>query len=464
MTRHTFLAVAVFASACSNTEGSGNGTTSAGGSDAATGTTGGSAGASAGGRSAGGSPGGAAGVAGGSTGGTAGAAGSSGVGGAAAGGSSGSAGSGGSSGRAGTGGSGGTGGAMGTGGAPSVATTGFVYVGSGNYSGPNGAVTLYRFDYQAVTLTQVDRVPVGGLAAFLAIDTPNAALFAADEADGNLRLLALDATTHVPSRSTPSSTTTAGHPVHVTATRDGKFVLVAHYNEGKAESFGVQNGALSASLDVESPGSQAHAAVLAPDERFVFVPCKGSDRVARFGFDAATGALSPLAAVNTQSGDGPRHLAFHPNGKFAYVINELSSSVIAYAYTEADGSLTELMRATSLPQGFSGTSTGAEIAVDPSGRFLYASNRFTGANGDIVAFAVNSADGRISLIGHQSTGGRTPRSFSIDPRGRFLFVGNQGSNTVGVLAIDGATGALGTAKTTNVGVAPYFIGAAPFTE
>jgi 6-phosphogluconolactonase len=116
-----------------------------------------------------------------------------------------------------------------------------------------------------------------------------------------------------------------------------------------------------------------------------------------------------------------------------------------------------------LPPGFSGTSTGAEIAVDPSGRVLYASNRFTGANGDIVAFAI-AADGRISLIGHQSTGGRTPRSFSIDPTGRFLFVGNQDSNTVGVLAIDGATGALGAVKTTDIGVNPYFVGAAPFTE
>ena len=174
--------------------------------------------------------------------------------------------------------------------------------------------------------------------------------------------------------------------------------------------------------------------------------------------------LSPLAAVNTQSGDGPRHMAFHPNGKFAYVVNEISSTVIAYAYSTTDGSLTELMRTTSLPQGFSGTSTGAEIVVDPSGRFLFASNRFTGANGDIVAFGINAADGRISLIGHQSTGGRTPRSFSIDPTGRFLLVGNQGSNTVAVLAIDMTTGQPGAAKTTDIGVAPYFVGAAPFTE
>jgi 6-phosphogluconolactonase len=465
MRRFSVLALAVLASACSTDESS-NGTPAAGGSDAAPPATGGSAGAGggagSGGRNAGGSlNGGSSGTGGSAAGGGAGNGGSSGGG--ANGGSSGSAGAGGSTGGA-SGGSSGTGGATGTGGSSGAATTGFVYVGSGDFSGPNGAVTLYRFDYQTAALTQVDRVPVGGLASFLAIDAPHSALFAADEADGNLRMLSLDATTHAPSHATPSSTPTAGHPVHVTATSDGRFVLVAHYNEGKAESFGVQNGALTASLDVESPGSQAHAAVLAPDERFAFVPCKGSNRIARFSFDAATGALSPLTAVNTQAGDGPRHMAFHPNGKYAYVINENSSSVIAYAYTAADGSLSELMRTTSLPPGFSGTSTGAEIAVEPSGRFLYASNRYTGANGDIVAFAINAADGRISAIGHQSTGGRTPRSFSIDPTGRFLFVGNQGSNTVGVLAIDGATGALGSAKTTDVGVTPYFVGAAPFTQ
>lgn len=350
------------------------------------------------------------------------------------------------------------------GGAPPSPTTAFVYVGSGNFSGPNGTVTLYRFDYASTTLTQVDRDPVGGLASFLAIDGAHEALFAADEADGNLRLLSLDATTHVPSRATPSTSKTAGHPVHVTVTRDGRLALVAHYNEGKAESFGVQGGALTGSLDVESPGSQAHEVVLAPDERFAFVPCKGSDRIARFTFDGSTGALTPLAPpVSTQSGDGPRHLAFHPNGTFAYVVNELSSTVIAYSYMASDGSFTELMRTTTLPQGFSGSSTGAELAVAPNGRFLYASNRFSGANGDIVTFSV-AANGKLSVVGHQTTGGRTPRSFSLDPTGRFLFAGNQDSNSVAVLAVDGAAGTLAAPKMTDVGVSAYFVGVAPFTE
>jgi 6-phosphogluconolactonase len=145
-------------------------------------------------------------------------------------------------------------------------------------------------------------------------------------------------------------------------------------------------------------------------------------------------------------------------------VNELSNSVIAYDYVASSGSFAEIMRTTTLPSGFSGTSTGAEIVVDPSGRYLYASNRFSGRDGDIVAFGIDAATGRIALIGHQSTGGRTPRSFSVDPTGRFLFVGNQGSNSVGVLAIDSANGSLGTAKTTDIGVTPYYVGAAPFTE
>lgn len=471
MSRHAFCAAALLALACSTSDDAGSpgaqpsdGGSGAGGAAATGGTsgssgsaTGGASGGGGGGQGANGSPsGGAGGSAGSTAGGTPGSGGSSGASGA-----SGSSGAGGANG----GGAGGSnGGSSGAGGSAGATTTGFVYVGSGDYSGPNGAVTFYRFDYQTTTLSQVDRVPVGGLASFMAIDASSFRLFVADEADGNLRLLALNPSSGAPSHATPSSTPTAGHPVHVTTTHDGKWVLVAHYNEGKAESFGVQNGSLTASLDVESPGSQAHEVVLSPDERFAFVPCKGSDRIARFSFDGSSGTLTPLAPpVTTQTGDGPRHMAFHPTGKFAYVVTELSSSVIAYTYS-ADGSFTELMRTTALPSGFSGTSTGAEIAVDPSGRFLYASNRITGANGDIVAFGINTADGRISLIGHQSTGGRTPRSFSLDATGRFLFVGNQGSNTVAVMPIDTTTGELGPANTTDVGVSPYFVGAAPFTQ
>lgn len=359
---------------------------------------------------------------------------------------------------------GGTSGSPGTGGAGGgLPTAAFVYVGSGDFGSGNGSVTLYRFEYGSQTLSQVARVPVGGLASFLAVDAPRSALFEADEADGNLRLLPLDAASHAPLRSTLSTAMTAGHPVHVTVTRDGHFALVAHYNEGKAESFGVQGGAITGSVDVESPGAQAHEIVLSPDERYAFVPCRGSDRVARLAFDSSSGALAALAPFPTRAGDGPRHIAFHPNGKFAYVITELSSTVIACTYAAADGSLAELMRTTSLPPSFSGTSAGAEIVLDRTGNFLYASNRISGSDGDIAAFRVGS-DGRLTSIGHRSTLGHTPRSFAMDATSRFLFVGNQDSNTVAVMTIDPGTGALGAAKTTDVGLTPYFVGAAPFTE
>jgi 6-phosphogluconolactonase (cycloisomerase 2 family) len=322
---------------------------------------------------------------------------------------------------------------------------------------------LYRFDYASHALTQVDRVSVGMLASFLAVDAPRSALFVADEGDGNLRRLSLDVASHAPLRSAPSTVKTAGHPVHVTATRSGAFALVAEYSEGKAESFGASGGAISRSVDVESPGAQAHEVVLAPDERFAFVPCKGSDTIARFGFDSATGALTALTPMTTRSGDGPRHLAVSPSGAFAYVITELSSTVIAYDYKASDGSLAELMRTTSLPPNFSGTSAAAEIALTASGKRLYASNRITGENGDVAAFGVG-ADGRVTSIGHQTTGGRTPRSFAIDPTDRFIFVGNQESNSVAVLSIDATTGALGAPETTDIGITPYVVVVAPFTE
>ncbi|HVU04134.1 MAG TPA: beta-propeller fold lactonase family protein [Polyangiaceae bacterium] len=337
-----------------------------------------------------------------------------------------------------------------------------VIVGSGSYGGSNGRLSLFRYDLGTGEWTPKGGIDAGGLESFAAWDGARSALYAADEADGNLRRFAFDAATF--SLSAPTSVTTAGHPVFVTTTRSGAFALVAHYNEGSVQAFPTSGGTPGAAVDSESPGSQAHAIVLSPDERFAYVPCKGSDLVARYAFDAATGALTAAPpATTTQANDGPRHIAFTRDGRRAFVVNEKSSTVLSFTVDPVTGALTQADRVSSLPEGFSGQSTGAEILVSPTGGTVYVTNRETGTDGDVLSLRVES-DGHLTPLVHRSTKGQTPRSAALDPSGSVLFVGNQDDTTVAILPVDGATGGLGTARVVDVGNAPYFVGTAPLSE
>ena len=137
-------------------------------------------------------------------------------------------------------------------------------------------------------------------------------------------------------------------------------------------------------------------------------------------------------------GAGPRHLSFHPNGRFVFAISELSSTITSFAWDGAKGALRSIGTLSTLPAGYSGQSSTAEIAVHPNGRFLYGSNR---GHDSIVAMSIG-ADGTLALVEHESTRGKTPRHFVIDPSGRWLIAANQDSGTLAVFAIDQKTGAL----------------------
>jgi 6-phosphogluconolactonase len=188
-------------------------------------------------------------------------------------------------------------------------------------------------------------------------------------------------------------------------------------------------------------GPHAHEVVLSPDNRFALVPDLGLDRVVVYRTDLRKGALAPNNPeyAKIESGSGPRHLAFHPNGRFAYVINELLSTVTVLAYDSGKGGLKELQTASTLPKDFAGTSTCAEIAVHPDGRFLYASNR---GHDSITVYAIDGAKGTLTYVEHAQTLGKMPRSFAIDPTGAFLFAANQDSNNVVPFRIDRYTGRL----------------------
>ncbi len=160
-----------------------------------------------------------------------------------------------------------------------------------------------------------------------------------------------------------------------------------------------------------------------------------------YRLNAAEGTFTPHqpAFVETVRGAGPRHLAFHPNGRFVYVINELNCTISVFRYDSTRGSLESVQNISTLPGDFSGENTTAEVQVHPSGRFLYGSNR---GHDSIAIFAVDAETGRLRSLGHQSTLGKTPRHFALDPSGRYLLAANQDSGNVVVFRVDPKTGLL----------------------
>lgn len=257
--------------------------------------------------------------------------------------------------------------------------------------------------------------------------------------------------------------TRGGGPCHLAVDETGMNVLVANYGGGSVACFPVKpDGSLSAASAFDQhtgsgpnrsrqAGPHAHQVVLSPDNRFAFVPDLGLDSVFIYRFDAANGTLTandpPVAKL--APGAGPRHFAFRPKGKFAYVICELTSMIAEFSYNAKIGALKELQTVSTLPKDFKGTSSTAEIAVHPNGRFLYGSNR---GHDSIAVFAVDSSKGALTLVDHVPTQGKNPRSFAIDPSGRFLLAANQDTDDVAGFRVDQKTGRLTpTGQTIEVG-------------
>ncbi len=242
-------------------------------------------------------------------------------------------------------------------------------------------------------------------------------------------------------------------PCHLVVDRQGKHVLAANYGSGSACAIPIQaDGSLSHDIHVvqhkgssinpkRQEGPHAHSINLDAANRFAFVADLGLDKILIYRFDTTKGTLMPNEppSVALAPGAGPRHFAFHPNGRNAYVINELQNTVTPLSYDPERGVLKTLPSVTTLPQGFSGTSSTAEVQVHPSGRFLYGSNR---GHNSIAIFTIDPTTGELKPVGHQSSQIKTPRNFSIDPTGTYLIVANQDADSLVVFRIDPKTGEL----------------------
>jgi 6-phosphogluconolactonase len=191
----------------------------------------------------------------------------------------------------------------------------------------------------------------------------------------------------------------------------------------------------------QQKGPHAHCIIFDRLERHALAADLGIDKVMIYRFDRATGKLTPAKQpfAELKPGAGPRHLSFHPSGKFLYVINELDSTMAAFKYNELSGTLTDIETVSTLPSDFSGTSYCADVHVSPSGKFLYGSNR---GHNSIVVFQIDQQTGKLTLVEHVSIEGNWPRNFTLDPSGNFLLVANQRSENVVVFAIDPSTGRL----------------------
>jgi 6-phosphogluconolactonase len=237
-------------------------------------------------------------------------------------------------------------------------------------------------------------------------------------------------------------------PAHVAVDGDATHVLVSNYGSGDIIVYPVgADGAFGTPTTAVNAGANAHQMVVDPSNRFVFVPCLGDDRVVQFTYSG--GVLAPNGAFVTSANAGPRHLAFAPDGVHAYLVNELASTLTALRL-DANGQLSEITTVSMRAGGATGTNTGAEVAVHPSGKFVYASNR---GDDNIAIF-----DAALAPLGHASTLGNTPRSFAIDPSGRLLFVANQTSGDTKMFFIDNDTGALTSADVGFTFDGPAFVG------
>jgi 6-phosphogluconolactonase len=349
----------------------------------------------------------------------------------------------------------------------------------GTYTGAKSqGIYVSRFDSATGKLNAPELAAEITNPTFLAVAPGGKFFYAVSEVDeiggkptGAVAAFALDAKN---GKLTPlnQQTSGGGAPCHISVDATGKCLLVANYGGGSIAALPIhadgslgeavtkiQHAGSSVNPDRQA-GPHAHSIFLSPDNRFTLDCDLGLDKISINHLDASAAKLTsnnpPFATV--VPGSGPRHLVFSADGKFVYVINEMGGTVTAFGYAAPDAAMTEVQTISTLPKDFSGKNTTAEIALHPNGKFLYASNR---GHDSIAVFAVDQKTGKLTIVEHQSTQGRTPRHFAIDPSGHWLIAENQGSDSVVVFALDPESGKLKpTEQTLSIGspVCAVFVG------
>jgi 6-phosphogluconolactonase len=329
-----------------------------------------------------------------------------------------------------------------------------MYVGTYSLRGSEG-IYVFEFDRKAGSMQPLQSVSNAKSPSFLALHPSGKFLYSVNEgADkrGGVSAYSVDPSTGKLQYINGQSSL-GGGPCHISVDQTGKTAFVSNYGGGSLAVLPIlANGSLGAATDsVKNTGSGAnaqrqdkphvHSATVAPDNRFVYVADLGTDKLHIYQTDVKDSKVKPASTpyATVKPGSGPRHFTFHPNGKYAYLVEELTSTVAAFSRNAQTGALTLLQDGVqTLPANFTENNTSADIHVDPSGKFLYQSNR--GYNG-LAIFAIGN-DGKLTKVGDQPTEGKTPRNFLIDPKGEFVFVAHQDSDNITIFKRDQKTGKL----------------------
>jgi 6-phosphogluconolactonase len=352
--------------------------------------------------------------------------------------------------------------AIATGGCASMTTSGappvpkLAYVGGYTTKERNGhgeGISVYRIDPTTGAWTPVQLVKNLVNPSWLLLDRQRRFLYSAHGDGEVVSAFRIDEPT---GQISPLGTQAAKgkNAVRLSVDPGSQFIVVANYSSGTVAVLPINaDGSLGPLTDLvelkgkpgphrtEQASSHPHDIVFDPRGRFIVVPDKGLDAVFLFMLDATSGKLKPAnpPSVASRPSAGPRHADFHPTKPHVYVINELDSTITTFRVDGERGALAPLQTITTLPPNFTGNSTTAEIAVAPSGRFLYGSNR---GHDSLAIFAIDDATGTLTSIGWEPTQGKTPRFFAIEPSGAFLYAANQDSDTIVTFRVDQGSGKL----------------------
>jgi 6-phosphogluconolactonase len=320
-------------------------------------------------------------------------------------------------------------------------------------------IYAYRLQSKTGELTSLGLMAETPNPTYLALSANHRFLYAVNE-EGNYKgthsgAVSAFSIDHMSGHLTPLNQQPSGGsgPCHLAVDHTGSALFVANYGSGSAASF-----QLSRNGEIGAPVSQfqysghgfdpkrqshphAHCTTVSPNNHFVYVNDLGLDRIHIYRLDPATAklTLSDPAYWESKPGAGPRHLAFHPKHKVAYCVNEMASTVDVLDWNSKTGALTTIQNISALPADFHGESTGAEVRVDSTGRFVYASNR---GHNSIAMFSADPSTGKLTSIGYAMTPGAEPRDFNLDPTGHWVLVGNQNIGTMSMFRRDPSTGKL----------------------
>lgn len=332
----------------------------------------------------------------------------------------------------------------------------FAFVGTYTKTNSEG-IYVYTLDTTSGSLRYVNKIDGLSNPSFLAVHPTKKYLFATREPDtsdeeGAVLSFSFDQETGTLTflNEQPSMGTSS---CHMDVDRTGKYLLASNYGSGSVAVFPINpDGTLGDKSDFiqhtgssvhprRQKGPHAHSITVAPSNRFAYAADLGIDKVLIYEFNAMTGKLTPSAqsSVDVTPGSGPRHFDFHPNNKWAYLINEISATLTAFTYDARNGNLVETQTVSTLPKDYSEIRSCADIHVAPSGRFIYGSNR---GHNSIVIYKIDPRTGHLDYVDNVPTEGATPRNFAIDPTGAFLFAANQDSDNIVAFTINSETGGL----------------------